>query len=743
MTTGMVPLPPLLLLVCSCALLAPVAAPAAYQASRLLPADGSTVPSARHQAAACAAAPGADSSFGSGWLFGGHDSVGSRNDLWQHTSGDGWSHLGGGGGQRGVYSNLGGAAFVDTATAPPVAWPGSRLGATLFSTADGRLHLFGGYGTGAAERIGYLNDLWIFLGTEAGWTWWGGSDEVDQLPCTLRSGCQQLCPSSGTEGTRAPCSWPGGRRSASFWQDGSVRRSSTTARVLNPAYESDELPEVGFFYTSPEDWGANGTVVVVRNGIYRWGIAHSGESGQYVALLSARGASSSISQRVDGLTPSKQYLVSWRAASGFAEGEWLRVLINGRVEWSGQPPDQFLSEPETLVFTAPPEGFVDLAFAGWHSDESAGEALQAVFVDDVELTRAHLDTVYIFGGVGCDTSSCHAFHSLNDLWWYVDDTFRFVQGSLGANEIGRYPVSVALNSNPPTIWPGSRSLASGWYDPVANTGVIFGGKGCDALECASYSYLNDLWTFDSVYVAEYEAANSSIFRTQYLGGSLSCNANGNYPRIGQQTDPWPGARESPAVWVDNGGNAYIFGGSGFDEDGVVVMVLSDLWKWQTSVRSWMWMGGLSYGNGLSFGTGVEMWPGARGQAATWYDSVSEAAWIFGGKQAGSTASPLLNELWLFAPDDYAACSSAPLEATINLTAYADVSTCELSSAQRSCIVDSCTTDYIAKGTGQVDCIVQTGFASLVFEAAEFSCTFSVPEKMSENPSIYSCCRPIL
>ena len=267
--------------------------------------------------------------------------------------------------------------------------------------------------------------------------------------------------------------------------------------------------------------------------------------------------------------------MSWRAASGFAAGEWLKVLVNGHVEWSGQPPDVFPSEPETLIFTAPPEGIVDLTFAGWQPDGGGAGAstLETVFVDDIALTRAHINTVYIFGGVGCDASGCNAFHSLNDLWWYSDDVFRLVEGSLGANEVGRYPTTAGTGMLPvpmEMIWPGSRSLATGWFDPVANTGVIFGGKGCDGQECASYSYLNDLWSFNAVYLAgQNETANSSIFQTEFLGGSLTRNANGLFPRQGQgqgqgQHDvvPWPGGRESPAAWVDVHGNAYLFGGSG-------------------------------------------------------------------------------------------------------------------------------------------------------------------------------------
>lgn len=556
----------LLRLLLALALALVAAAPEAYQA--LLLQQGDIRPSARKQAAAAA-----------GWLFGGTDGGVARNDLWQYAASgsDGWSHLGGeGSGQRGVYSNLGGAAFVDPAAAPapPVPWPGGRAGATLFSvdvSETGSLYLFGGHGTGGSGRTGYLNDLWIFMGAQDGWVWWGGSDEVDQ-PSTLcpaqGTECQQLCPSTGGNADSialVACSWPGGRRSAAFWQ-------------------------------------------------------------------------------------------------------------------------------------------------------------------------AQHDSVYMFGGVGCDAFSCHAFHSLNDLWWYADDAFHFIQGSLRANEVGRYPGTLGTSATSHQfIWPGSRSAASGWYDPVAKTGVIFGGKGCDAVECASYSYLNDLWAFEYLEQPQTSHANSSTLQAEFLGGSLSCNSDGNFPDEGgqQHEPPWPGARESPATWVDSDGNAYIFGGSGFDEVGDAVSALSDLWQWNTFAQSWRWVGGPSYGNEVSFGVNL-VWPGARGQAAVWYDSDSEVATIFGGKQAEGTS--LLDELWQFVPDEYAVCSAMSLADVIDLPAFADVSRCDLSSTQR-CVVSACSTNYVASGTGQVVCIVDAGVASLVFESVDsFSCIRCV-----EQPAVVVSC----
>ena len=158
------------------------------------------------------------------------------------------------------------------------------------------------------------------------------------------------------------------------------------------------------------------------------------------------------------------------------------------------------------------------------------------------------------------------------------------------------------------------------------------------------------------------------------------------------------------------------------------------------------MSGLAHGDGGGFGVGVEMWPGSRGQTATWYDVSTEVAWMFGGKQAQAAAtatatgsgSVLLDELWSFAPDDFAACSTAPLDSTVNLTTHADVSACALSSAQRLCVVESCSTDYMSKGIGQVECIVDNSVASLLFTHEAGDSSFTCIECVEQAAAAVSC-----
>lgn len=122
--------------------------------------------------------------------------------------------------------------------------------------------------------------------------------------------------------------------------------------------------------------------------------------------------------------------------------------------------------------------------------------------------------------------------------------------------------------------------------------------------------------------------------------------------------------QSAYTWTDNSGDLWLFSGDGFDST-TRVGQLNDLWKFDTSLNEWTWMGGSStftpgcitgssacsrpvvYGSlGIPATTNM---PGARGNAVQWSDP-SGNIWLFGGvgtDSAGTWGS--LNDLWEFNP----------------------------------------------------------------------------------------------
>jgi hypothetical protein len=369
-------------------------------------AGGATVLHARRHPASTA------NSNGTGFIFGGETANSSLSAaFWAHGSGA-WAALPScvaGADAPGVY-NGGSWAAGGGVTLLPRPCPGARAGASMV-VLGGDLLLFGGYGYGnggaggaaGSSSRGYLNDLWLFDGSA--WTWWGGSDMPNQLPCLEGSGCtRHSCPDWFGQGQQrrgagpggqafprvhssGPCSWPGGRRSAASWQDETVRTSDRHFAMNNSNFEApiDKvlMGSMGFAYTSPTGWvaGARGQIYVVSNGIFRWGSARSAlNGGSFVALVDQQ---ASVSQLISGLTVNATYRLEFRAASGFSDGDEMRVLVDGVPGWVGRPPDdafqtfmfEFLCERDT----------VSLVLENVSPSQGA-----AVFVDDIVLMRAHV-----------------------------------------------------------------------------------------------------------------------------------------------------------------------------------------------------------------------------------------------------------------------------------------------------------------------------------------------------------------
>jgi N-acetylneuraminic acid mutarotase len=141
----------------------------------------------------------------------------------------------------------------------------------------------------------------------------------------------------------------------------------------------------------------------------------------------------------------------------------------------------------------------------------------------------------------------------------------------------------------------------------------------------------------------------------WQSGEAIANAVGVYGTQGMAlATNVPGGRAGAASWVDQAGNFWIFGGSGFDATGSLVD-FNDLWEYSPTTLMWTWVGGTSTSNAAGvYGTlGVAATgnvPGARAGATSWIDGAGNF-WLFGGafnNAATGVASPF-NDLWKFTP----------------------------------------------------------------------------------------------
>lgn len=250
--------------------------------------------------------------------------------------------------------------------------------------------------------------------------------------------------------------------------------------------------------------------------------------------------------------------------------------------------------------------------------------------------RGNNGNLWMFGGLGHNGDSTGY---LNDLWMYNPNTNQWVWQN-GSQEkdlpgiYGKKGVAGHLNN------PGSRIGATSWTDSSGNL-WLFGG-----VNPTAHRY-NDLWKY-----------NPGINKWTWVSGESTVDGAGIYGTKGlPDSINQPGARYDMISWVDNHGNFWIFGGLGNDANSHVAGWLNDLWKYNPNTNQWTWMKGSSTKNqdGIYGTQGVssgENTPGARNHRIpfAWSDKNGNL-WLFGGYGFVSGSSGLLNDLWMYNPDN--------------------------------------------------------------------------------------------
>jgi len=215
----------------------------------------------------------------------------------------------------------------------------------------------------------------------------------------------------------------------------------------------------------------------------------------------------------------------------------------------------------------------------------------------------------------------------------------------GSNTPGGAAVYGPKGLLPGDLRPGARQGSSMWIDKSGKIWV-FGGLGIEGLH-------NDLWKYDPV----------SGFWTWVAGDSTGSGKAGSgeasYGLLNYtQASNLPGGRYGQSGWVDNSGNFWIFGGTGYDNNGRYGL-LNDLWKYDPVANLWTWVSGSDTINGAAnYGTfpGFANFgnvPGARSFSSSWVDQ-SGNFWVFGGDNSptstgGAPGTVLLNDLWKYDP----------------------------------------------------------------------------------------------
>jgi N-acetylneuraminic acid mutarotase len=428
------------------------------------------------------------------------------------------------------------------------------------------------------------------------WTWVGGSSTLNA------NGVY------GTQGVASTGNAPGARLYAVSWVDLSGNFWLFGGMGIDASGNPGDLNDLWEFNSAAGTWRwVNGSNAIDSNGVY-----------------GTQGVASTAN-----IPPSRERAVSWTDSSG-------NLWLFGGTATSANLNDLWKFDPTAGTWEWVSGSNVGGAY-GVYGTQGVASAGNVPGARDwaVSWTDAS-GNLWLFGGTGLSSSGANG--ALNDLWKFdpMAGTWEWVNGSSTVNAVGVYGTQgLASVSNV----PGARAQALQWTDPSGNL-WLFGGFGYTA---SSSGNLNDLWKF-----------SPTAGTWEWVSGSNTVNATGVYGTQGvASTSNAPGGRGLSNTWTDASGNLWLFGGTGLalSSDGD----LNDLWKFNTTAGTWVWVGGSNDINAIGiYGSqgvaSINNVPGARLSTVSWTDA-SGNLWLFGGE--GWSSSPatdgLLNDLWKYAP----------------------------------------------------------------------------------------------
>ncbi len=611
-------------------------------------------------------ASGWTDSSGNFWLFGGSGYASNAgelnlNDLWKFSTSTGqWTWMGGASilypcnvlfstpcPVPGTYGTLGTAALTN--------FPGARNAATTWIDSSGNLWLFGGAGQDANNFGAWLNDLWEYNPGTTEWTWMGGSSTIPSS-CTTGN-----CGQPGVYGsldTAASTSVPGARQTAVSWTDQSGNlwlfggwgvvangatgylndmweyqppSASTTAQAATPTFSV----QTGIYTTAQtvtiNDTTSGATIYYTTNNTTPTTSSSSMSPGGSITVSS--------SETVEAIAVASGYTNSEVATANYTIGtpaatptfsiptgtysSAQTVTINDSTSGATIYYTTNGTSPATSSSSLTPGGTVTV---------SSSETLEALATASGYTTSAIASAAY--------TITPFATGAVNDWTWIGGSST--VPGAL----LGQSGVYGTLGTPAAGNIPGGRYYANRWTDKNGNL-WLFGGLGDDAH--GNIGSLNDLWKFNPAtnQWAWVSGTNTVVSNSGPSGvyGTLGTAAAGNVP----------GGRQGATSWIDSSGNLWLFGGLGYDANGVAGY-LNDIWKFNPSTNQWIWMAGSNAVPGShegqpgiygTLGTAAAgNIPGGRYEAASWID-IHGNLWLFGGLGDAGGVGGVLNDLWEF------------------------------------------------------------------------------------------------
>ncbi|HRG00220.1 MAG TPA: kelch repeat-containing protein [Bacteroidia bacterium] len=437
--------------------------------------------------------------------------------------------------------------------------PGGREAAMTWTDGSGNFWLFGGIDQTSA----YKGDLWRYNPSTNEWTWVHGSNSSG-------AGAPQI--SATAQGVPSISNTPGCRYGSCTW----------TSLDGNTLYLFGGWGMTGM--------GAQG----LYNNLWSYDIANNtwtylkGALGMTQAALYT-GASGS-------LTPgSKQGAVGWTGPDGKLYLFGGNGYASGAT--SGLTNDLWKYDPATNNWIFINGNTTINPISG----TSPGGMTEAVAFYDGTSNKA-----YITGGLGRTWNSTAG--RLNDVWSFNMTTNSWSYESGNSGNVDDGGIYGAIGVEQAGVFPRSRDRAKG---VVLKSGrfAYFGGYGWNG---SSMDQFGDYWEF-----------NPYSKNWAWMRGNVptTTNQNGVYGTLGvSSATAMPGERFASAVWKDNQGNLWLYGGTGLGLTGTTSGRLSDLWKYTPECNIPASAPSITYNNNSACVNGTVVLTATATGAVKWYPS---------------------------------------------------------------------------------------------------------------------------
>lgn len=598
---------------------------------------------------------------GNYWVFGGSTRYGWPNDLWRYNPASRqWTWMKGSDEtyQVAVYGTQGVADDANT--------PGALVNASSWLGSEGKLWLFGGYGTtvsGEPSSPEYFDNLWCYDPLTNQWAWVKGT------------GTGNSSAVYGTQGVPALENTPGGVSSAAAWtgDDGQLwllnrsilwrydPASNMWTWVKGSQYnaagyygiqgiaDDANLPPSRSEATTWTDtagslWlfgGYGGTSLNHYSDLWRynpttnqWTWMNGSDELNQPGVYNVQGVFDE-----NNLPAARSQAMSWVDATGRF---WLYGGATNQGYYSRETLDDLwcydpaINQWMWATGSKLPNQLRIYSAQGTEAPENTPGSREAAMA-----WGGGDNTLWLYGGYCMFPPKLT--NEYNDIWRFNIETgqWTWIDGSVEPDDMGysgEQGVADGLNV------PSPRRNASTW------TGIdgklwLFGGIGWEAAWDTGCT--NDLWRFDP-----------DTNQWTWVKGSTAFNQEGNYGTQGIANDTnVPSARMESSSWVDDEGNLWLFGG---EEDFGLLEELSmnnytrlnDMWKYNPTTNQWTWMKGSSTIDPSNVYIRVdheENTPGSRVDAVHWKGN-DGTFWIYSGSgYTESSYTYIIDELWQYNP----------------------------------------------------------------------------------------------